>query len=93
MNNEKFQLVRRNTLKGGQRYSSPYLENLETRILKAKDDLRTLEFQLLHQAQEKLSENMKALHELAEKIAWLDLFVSQAMLSKEKNLSKPEFIP
>ncbi len=90
---ERYSIVRRNTLKWGQRYSSPYLENLETDILKAKDNLRTLEFQLLHQAQQKISEGIQWLHELAEKIARLDLFVSQALLSQEKHFSKPEFIP
>ena len=50
----KFNVSRRNTLKGGQRYSSPYLENLQVRILQAKDDLRVLEFTLLKQAQQKI---------------------------------------
>ncbi|MCX6823949.1 MAG: DNA mismatch repair protein MutS [candidate division SR1 bacterium] len=89
---ERFNVVRRNTLKGGQRYSSPYLENLEVSILKAKDDLRTVEFELLHQAQQKIAEGMKSLNEFAERIAWLDLFVSQALLAKEKHFVKPIFI-
>jgi DNA mismatch repair ATPase MutS len=60
--------------------------------LKAKDDLRTLEFELLHQAQQKIAGGMKELNEFAERIAWLDLFVSQALLAKEKHFVKPEFI-
>ena len=94
MQNEewKFEIVRRNTLKWGQRYSSPYLENLQINILKAKDDLRTLEFTLLQQAQEKIAEWTKALNQFAERIAWLDLFVSHALLAKEKKFVKPEFI-
>ncbi len=87
----KFDIVRRNTLKWGQRYSSPYLENLEVSILKAKDDLRTVEFTLLHQAQQKIAEAMKSLNEFAERITWLDVFVSQALLAKEKHFVKPEF--
>ena len=88
----KFEIVRRNTLKWGQRYSSPYLENLQVNILKAKDDLRTLEFTLLQQAQEKIAEWTKALNQFADRITRLDLFVSQALLAKEKNFVKPEFI-
>ena len=91
--NGKFNVVRRNTLKWGQRYSSPYLENLQVNILKAKDDLRALEFELLEQAQQKIRWWTKQLNEFAERIAWLDLFVSQALLSKEKHFVKPEFIP
>lgn len=88
----KFEIVRRNTLKWGQRYSSPYLENLEVHILEAKDDLRSLEFTLLQQAQEKIAWWVKELNEFAERIARLDLFVSQALLAKEKSFVKPEFI-
>ncbi len=89
---EKYTIIRRNTLKWGQRYSSPYLENLQVSILKAKDDLRALEFELLQQAQQKIAWWTKELNEFAERIAWLDLFVSQALLAHEKKFIKPEFI-
>ncbi|MEI6119328.1 MAG: hypothetical protein WCP92_09375 [bacterium] len=59
--------------------------------MKAKDDLRTVEFTLLHQAQQKIAEAMKSLNEFAERITWLDVFVSQALLAKEKHFVKPEF--
>jgi len=88
----KFEIVRRNTLKWGQRYSSPYLENLQVNILKAKDDLRALEFELLQQAQQKITGGIQELNEFSEWIARLDLFVSQALLAKEKHFVKPEFI-
>ncbi|MCX6825009.1 MAG: hypothetical protein NTY80_02180 [candidate division SR1 bacterium] len=89
---EKFNVVRRSTLLGSQRYSSPYLENLEINILKARDDLRKLEYELLKQAQEKILRGIQELHEFPEKIAWLDVFVSQAILAKEKHFVKPQFI-
>jgi len=89
--NEKFSIVRRNTLKWGQRYSSPYLENLQVKILEAKDDLRAMEFSLLNQAQQKIAGWIKELNECAEKIARLDVFVSQALLAQEKKFVKPEF--
>jgi len=79
-------------LKGGQRYASPYLENLQVRILEAKDNLRELECTLLKQAQQKILGGTKELNEFAEHVARLDLFVSQALLAKEKHFIKPEFI-
>ncbi len=88
----KFGVVRRNTLMGGQRYSSPYLENLEVKILEAKDNLSKLEFELLHQAQQKITECTKQLNEFAERISRLDLFVAQALLAREKQFCKPEFV-
>lgn len=88
----KFDIIRRNTLKWGQRYSSPYLENLEVNILKAKDNLVALEYTLLQQAQQKITEGIKELHDFAERITRLDLFVSQALLARAYNFIKPEFI-
>ncbi len=88
----KFEIVRRNTLKWGQRYSSPYLENLEWKILEAKDILSKMEYEFLEQAKTKIHDNMKQLHEFAEKISQLDLFVSQAILAQEKKYIKPLFV-
>ncbi len=88
----KFNVIRRNTLKWGQRYSSPYLENLEWKILEAKAELSKIEYEFLQQAKTKVGEGMKELHEAAEKISWLDLFVSQAILAHEKKYTKPLFV-
>ena len=38
---EKFAIVRRQTLKGNQRYTSPYLDNLQSHILGAKEQLKS----------------------------------------------------
>lgn len=89
---EKFSLIRRNTLKWGQRYSSPYLENLESKILEAKDELSKMEREFLQQAKTKIGEGIQELHEAAEKISRLDLFVSQALLAYEKQYTKPMFV-
>lgn len=59
--------------------------------MEAKDELRALEFSFLHQAKEKISENVGALHEFAEYISRLDVFVAQALLAHEKKFTQPEF--
>ena len=89
----RFDIVRRNTLKWSQRYSSPYLENLQIKILEAKEELRTMEHSLLQQAQEKITQWTKALNEFAEWISRLDLFVSHALLAKEKKFVQAQFTP
>jgi len=88
----KFDIVRRNTLKWGQRYSSPYLEHLETKILEAKSELSTMEREFLQQAKSKITNGIKELHEFAERISRLDLFVAQALLVHEKKFTKPVFV-
>ena len=90
-NKDKFDVLRRNTLKGGQRYVSPYLDTIQSQVLSAKDDLVSREFLLLQDAKEKISQISKSLTAFAEIIAWLDVYSSHALLAKEKNFNKPEF--
>ena len=90
-NKDKFDVLRRNTLKGGQRYVSPYLDTIQSQVLSAKDDLVSREFLLLQDAKEKISQISTSLIAFAECIAWLDVYSSHALLAKEKNFSKPEF--
>lgn len=88
----KFNLVRRNTLKWEQRYVSDYLSTIESKVIEAKEALAKKEFELLDIAKEKIANISIALNEFNEKIWWLDIFVSQALLSKEKNHIRPGFI-
>lgn len=87
---EKFAIVRRQTLKGNQRYTSPYLDNLQSHILGAKEQLKTKESAVLQGLQQSLLENITPLYSLAEKLAWLDLFTSQAIFAREYRLVKPQ---
>lgn len=90
-NKDKFDVLRRNTLKWGQRYVSPYLDTIQTQVLSAKDELVSKEFALLQEAKEKISNISKSLTAFVETIAWLDVYSSHALLAKEKNFTKPEF--
>lgn len=60
--------------------------------MEAKDILSKMEYEFLEQAKTKIHDNMKQLHEFAEKISQLDLFVSQAILAQEKKYIKPLFV-
>lgn len=87
---EKLAIVRRQTLKGNQRYTSPYLDNLQGHILGAREQLKSKELAVLTELQQLLLQHFQALSTLAEKLAWLDLFTSQAIFAKEHRLVKPE---
>ena len=80
---EKFAIVRRQTLKGNQRYTSPYLDNLQSHILGAKEQLKAKESAVLQGLQQSLLESITPLYSLAEKLAWLDLFTSQAIFARD----------
>jgi DNA mismatch repair protein MutS len=81
---DKFTLIRRNTLKGGQRYVSDYLDSIQQKVLGAKDELTKMEFALLEEVKEKIATISKEISEFAETIAWMDLYTSHALLVKEK---------
>lgn len=87
---DKRTIHRRNTLKDNQRYSSPYLENIQGEILSARDKLKAKELALLNEAKGLLETKVSLLAKLSEKLAWLDVFSSQAIFAKEKRFTKPE---
>jgi DNA mismatch repair protein MutS len=84
------QLTRRQTLKDNQRYSSPYLEEIQQSILSSKDQLTKLEFQLLATLAEKVAKLAGALSSFAQKIAELDVYCSHAIFAQEHHYIKPE---
>jgi len=86
----KFNIHRRNTLKGNQRYSSLYLDSLEQKIFAAKEKLIHHEFELLEEAKNKIAKHNKELNEFAQKIARLDIFTSHALLAKEYDFCSPK---
>ncbi len=91
-NEGKYTLIRRNTLKWEQRYVSDYLSSIESKVLEARDILAKKEFELLEIAKEKIADISIDLNEFNEKIWRLDIFSSQAILSKEKRYIRPDFI-
>jgi len=84
-------IIRRNTLKGAQRYTSKYLDTIEQKIFSAKEQLIQHEFALLEQTKQQITQISKELHEFAQDISRLDIFTSQAILAKEKHFTKPIF--
>jgi len=88
--NEKYNLIRRSTLKWAQRYTSPYINNLEQKIFSSKEKLIQEEFLILEELKNKIGNISKELNEFSQKISRLDLFTSQAILAKQKQFCKPK---
>lgn len=86
---EKFHILRRQTLKGNQRYSSPYLENLQGQILGARESLKQKEQQLLLDAKLQVAEKVQLLSHLSDLIAKIDVFSAYALFAQQHQYSKP----
>ncbi len=91
-NNEKFNFQRRQTLKWNQRYITTYLENLQDKIIKAKEELKQQEQNLLQQFSTYIEQKSENLFIFSKLVSFLDLYTSQAILAKQNNYCKPQFI-
>jgi DNA mismatch repair protein MutS len=88
----KRDIIRRQTLKTGQRYTTLYLDELQNKVLSAQFQLRSREQALIEEAKQMLISIVHELGELAEYIAWLDVYTSHALFAIEKKYVKPELL-
>ncbi len=88
----KREMIRRQTLKTWQRYTSIYLDELQHKVLSAQFQLRSREQALIEEAKAKLLSVVSALQQIADGIAWLDIYTSHALFALAKKYVKPELI-
>ncbi len=89
---DKFDLIRRNTLKWSQRYTSRYLDEVQWKVLSAKEALVNHEFALLEEVKNTISTMTSELNNFANYIARFDLYTSHAIFSSENKLVKARYI-
>ena len=87
----KFDMVRRQTLKWGERYTTGYLSELEAKILEATQALEYKEAAHLLKIQELLRQDYKAFAELSEAIGEIDLTVNMSIYVHKHTWTRPEF--
>ena len=83
--------VRRQTLKGVERYITPDLKQFENKILHAKENALSLEKQLWDQLLDNLLPHVTALRLLSDAIAHVDIFTNFCTLKNSLNWHRPEF--
>jgi DNA mismatch repair protein MutS len=88
----KFEMIRRQTLKTGQRYTSIYLDELQHKVLSAQFQLRSSEQALIEEAKASLLSVVAALQQIADGIARLDIYTSHALFALAKKYVQPELI-
>lgn len=83
--------VRRQTLKGVERYITPDLKQFENKILHAKENALSLEKQLWDQLLDQLIPHVTALRLLSDAIAHVDIFTNFCTLKNSLNWHRPQF--
>ena len=82
--------IRKQTLVNSERYITPELKEYEDKVLNARENIATLEFELFNQIRLEASSHTKEIQENARLIAMLDCYLSFAECAEAYKYVKPE---
>lgn len=81
--------IRKQTLTGAERYTTPELKELESVILGAEDKLFVLEYQLFCQVRDQIAGEVVRIQQTANAIAGLDVLISLAVVAEQSHYVRP----
>ncbi len=81
--------IRKQTLAGAERYTTPRLKELEDTILNAEDKLNGLEYDIFCAVRDKIAEAMERIQQTAQALACLDVYASLATVAEQNHYIRP----
>ncbi|UFX82575.1 DNA mismatch repair protein MutS [Candidatus Absconditicoccus praedator] len=87
--NQNFDFVRVQTLKSQERYTTTYLQQIQQKILTAKEKLTKLEKQIIDNLQNQLENLSKQINQFSDSIGFLDVFSSFGEFARVNNWIRP----
>ena len=82
--------TRKQTLVGGERYTTPRLKELEDKILGAEDKLNSLEYELFAGVRDTIGENLVRIQQTARMIAEIDVLSSLSETARRNRFVRPK---
>ena len=82
--------IRKQTLTGAERYTTPELKELEDTIMNAEDRLFSLEYRLFAEVRERIFAEAERIHKTAKAIAMIDAMASLAYVAERNRYVCPE---
>jgi len=82
--------IRKQTLANSERYLTPELKELESKIMEAQEKVTKLEYQIFQEIRERILSEINRIQSVAKNIAILDVLWSFAAIAYEKHYVKPE---
>lgn len=82
--------IRKQTLTGAERYTTPRLKELEDMILNAEDKLYTLEYDAFCLIRDQINGEIERIQRTAKAIARLDVFASLALVAERNHYVRPK---
>jgi len=81
--------IRKQTIANGERFYTPALKEMESKILGAEEKAKALEFELFQQVRAKVQEHSLAIQQTAVALAQLDVLAGFAELARHQNYCRP----
>ncbi len=83
------EFLRKQTTKNAERYVTEDLRTFETKILKAEENSRTLEYELFTALREQVAAELGRLQATAHAVAELDVYAGLATVARDRNYCRP----
>lgn len=82
--------IRKQTLAGGERYTTERLTELENEILGAEEKLKSIEYDLFQEMRDRISRDVQRIQKTSRAVAALDVLISLSKVATENNYVRPK---
>lgn len=88
---DEFEYTRKQSLSNAERFITPELKDMESKILSAQDKIQKLEYVLFTQVRNEIKKEVDLIQDVSKIIARVDVYQSLAMLASENSYVRPVF--
>lgn len=88
---DEFEYTRKQSLSNAERFITPELKDMESKILSAQDKIQKLEYVLFTQVRNEIKKEVHLIQDVSKIIARVDVYQSLAMLASENSYVRPFF--
>lgn len=88
---DEFEYTRKQSLSNAERFITPELKYMESKILSAQDKIQKLEYVLFTQVRNEIKKEVHLIQDVSKIIARVDVYQSLAMLASENSYVRPVF--
>ena len=81
--------IRKQTLVNAERFITPELKEVEDKIINAEDKIKSLEYSIFKDIRNTIYDNIDRIQVVANTIAELDVYVSNAIIANKNSYSRP----
>lgn len=88
---DEFEYTRKQSLSNAERFITPELKEMESKILSSQDKIEKLEYVLFTEIRNEIKKDVHLIQDVAKVIAKVDVYQSLAMLASENSYVRPVF--